>query len=107
MNGIAQQGLVRFAVRSAAPNKEGPQDYTELKPTLTSIAPGIVRVAGWPPGTGTTASSSTKCCAAPPTGELDRSHDAHPGLGLVGTARRWPSPTGRRHRAPPRPTACG
>ena len=46
VNGIAQQGLVRFAVRSVAPNKEGPQDYVDLKPTVTAIAPGVVR-AGW------------------------------------------------------------
>ncbi|WP_299038933.1 LamG-like jellyroll fold domain-containing protein, partial [uncultured Pseudokineococcus sp.] len=45
VNGTAQQGLVRFAVRSAAPGKDGPQGYTELKPTSTALAPGALRVS--------------------------------------------------------------
>ncbi len=45
MNGTAQQGLVRFAVKSLATNKQGPQGSTELKPTTTGLAPGTVRVA--------------------------------------------------------------
>jgi PKD repeat protein len=46
VNGVAQQGLVRFAVPSIAPNKVGPQGNDQLIPTLTSLAPGTVRV-GW------------------------------------------------------------
>ena len=45
VNGKAQQGLVRFGVKSVAPNKEGPQGSTELKPTATSIAPGTLRLS--------------------------------------------------------------
>ncbi|PPB48296.1 PKD domain-containing protein [Arthrobacter pityocampae] len=51
VNGKAQQGLVRFAVRDIAPNKTGP-DVTGAgaNPTLTSPAPGRVTVkwtANW------------------------------------------------------------
>jgi hypothetical protein len=45
VNGIAQQGLVRFAVKDTAPNKEGPQGAADLKPGLVSLAPGTVRVS--------------------------------------------------------------
>ncbi len=45
INGTAQQGLVRFAVKDTAPNKEGPQGYSELKPTATSIATGTLRLS--------------------------------------------------------------
>lgn len=46
-NNKAQQGLVRFAVRTVAgnPNKSGPElGATDMKPTLSSPAPGTVRV---------------------------------------------------------------
>jgi hypothetical protein len=47
VNGTAQQGLVRFAVRSIAPNKQGPVvTGTALNPTATSSVAGTVRV-GW------------------------------------------------------------
>jgi hypothetical protein len=46
VNGIAQQGLVRFAVRSIAPNKDGIRGAAaDLTPTLLPVAPGRVRVA--------------------------------------------------------------
>jgi PKD repeat protein len=44
VNGVAQQGLVRFAVPSLAPNTRGPAK--DLTATATSFAPGVVRV-GW------------------------------------------------------------
>ncbi len=43
VNGVAQQGLVRFRVNG--PNQEGPQGTTDLTPTTVSLAPGAVRVA--------------------------------------------------------------
>ncbi len=45
VNGTAQQGLTRFAVRSIAPNKQGPQNFAGITPALTSLAPGAVRVS--------------------------------------------------------------
>ena len=51
VNGKGQQGLVRFAVRSIAPNKVGPNiTGTATNPTLTSTAAGRVTVkwtANW------------------------------------------------------------
>jgi PKD repeat protein len=44
VNRKPQQGLARFAVRTKAPNAEGPQGYDELTPTATGIASGTVRV---------------------------------------------------------------
>jgi PKD repeat protein len=44
VNNKAQYGLARFAVRSIAPNKEGPQ-AASTAPTLTGIAPGTLRVS--------------------------------------------------------------
>ncbi|HMC71480.1 MAG TPA: hypothetical protein VKJ07_20150, partial [Mycobacteriales bacterium] len=46
VNGIAQQGLVRFAKRTISPLVDPVQNYSELTPTLTPLAPGTVRV-GW------------------------------------------------------------
>lgn len=46
VNSVKQQGLVRFAVRSAAPNKVGPAANALLKPSLTSSSPNTIRV-GW------------------------------------------------------------
>ena len=46
VNSTKQQGLVRFAVRSAAPKKIGPAANPLQKPTLTSTAPGTIRL-GW------------------------------------------------------------
>ena len=46
VNGFAQQGLVRFAVRAIAPNKMGPQVTGQnFVPTITSITTGTARVA--------------------------------------------------------------
>ncbi|MEJ5912807.1 LamG-like jellyroll fold domain-containing protein, partial [Pseudokineococcus sp. 1T1Z-3] len=44
VNGVAQQGLVRFAVSSIAPRKDGPQGWAELKPDLVVLG-GTVRAA--------------------------------------------------------------
>jgi PKD repeat protein len=46
VNGTAQQGLVRFAVRAIAPNKAGPRPSPTLNPSLVSLSSGTVRV-GW------------------------------------------------------------
>jgi PKD repeat protein len=45
VNGVAQQGLVRFAVKSIAANKEGPQGYTDLGFALSGFGPGTVRAS--------------------------------------------------------------
>jgi PKD repeat protein len=45
VNGVAQQGLVRFAVRSLAPNKQGPLRGTDLTPTVGAVGPGSLRVS--------------------------------------------------------------
>jgi len=45
VNGVAQQGLTRFAVRAIAPNKQGPQGVAELKPTIAPLSSGSVRVS--------------------------------------------------------------
>ena len=49
--GVPQQGLVRYAVSSIAPNDQGPVfDQSKFNPTLTSYANGTVRVtwrANW------------------------------------------------------------
>jgi hypothetical protein len=46
VNGIAQQGLARFAVKEIAPNRSGPMGYDTLKPALTGVSRGTVR-ATW------------------------------------------------------------
>jgi hypothetical protein len=46
VNGIAQQGLVRFAISSIAPNKVGPQGSLSLTPTVTSPSTGTA-VVSW------------------------------------------------------------
>jgi len=45
VNGTAQQGLVRFAIRSLAPNAVAPVASTTLTPVVTSPAAGTLRVA--------------------------------------------------------------
>jgi PKD repeat protein len=51
VNGVLQQGLTRFALKAAAPNKFGPQYSTDpvartVSPTVAkSLAPGLVRVS--------------------------------------------------------------
>ncbi len=48
VNGTGQQGLVRFAVRSSAPNLQGPlQKGASFVPTVASLEAGSVRVT-WP-----------------------------------------------------------
>ncbi|MFB9378399.1 LamG-like jellyroll fold domain-containing protein [Kineococcus gynurae] len=52
VNGTAQQGLVRFAVKDLAPKKSGPigKLSSELKPTLVALPTGAVRAgvtAAW------------------------------------------------------------
>ena len=44
INGTGQQGLARMAISSIAPNKQGPQDYAGLTPTLSYPAAGQVTV---------------------------------------------------------------
>jgi hypothetical protein len=44
VNGIAQQGLVRFAVSSLAPNKVGPTPTSVLPPTASSSTSGTAQV---------------------------------------------------------------
>jgi PKD repeat protein len=47
VNGQAQQGLVRFALKSLAPNKRGPQLYSaaDTDPSVVSLTPGTMRVS--------------------------------------------------------------
>ena len=45
INGTAQQGLVRFAVRAIAPNKQGPQGGSEMTPTLASAGSHTLNVS--------------------------------------------------------------
>ena len=48
VNGVPQQGLVRYAVRSLAPNKQGPRlSGASLAPTLSTSTPGAVKLT-WP-----------------------------------------------------------
>jgi hypothetical protein len=44
VNGKAQQGLTRFAIRASAPNKVGPVSSSGLTPTLTSPSRGSAAV---------------------------------------------------------------
>ncbi|SDQ68173.1 PKD domain-containing protein [Quadrisphaera sp. DSM 44207] len=45
VNGRAQQGLVRFAVRSAAPRKEGPQAISDMALAADGLADGGLRIS--------------------------------------------------------------
>ncbi|QEE62511.1 PKD domain-containing protein [Salinibacterium sp. dk2585] len=45
VNGVAQQGLVRFAAPSVAPNTVGPQSNVGLTPNVISFKAGEVRVS--------------------------------------------------------------
>jgi PKD repeat protein len=45
VNGVAQQGLVRFAVTGAAPNKVGPVSATTLTPIVSTQDAGTLRVS--------------------------------------------------------------
>jgi hypothetical protein len=44
VNGVAQQGLTRFAISSAAPNKVGPKGSDALVPKVSSTKRGVVHV---------------------------------------------------------------
>jgi PKD repeat protein len=44
VNGTGQQGLVRFAMPSIAPNKVAPTPSPKLTPTATAPAPGLARL---------------------------------------------------------------
>lgn len=45
VNGVAQQGIVRYAKRSSAPNKVGPVDSgATINPTVASVSGGTVRI---------------------------------------------------------------
>jgi hypothetical protein len=44
VNGVAQQGLTRFAIASAAPNEVGPIASAGLRPALTSTTAGTVQL---------------------------------------------------------------
>ena len=50
MNGVNQQGLVRFATKQLAPNNDAIQGYPEILPVATPLADGTVRLewqAAW------------------------------------------------------------
>ncbi len=46
VNSTPQQGLVRFAIKTIAPNKVGPHPFATLTPNVTSLTSGTARV-GW------------------------------------------------------------
>ena len=63
VNGVAQQGLVRFAMPSLAPNKQGPMmSGANFKPSLSDVEHGSHESAGWRTGTATTRRSPTRSC---------------------------------------------
>ncbi|RBY95121.1 radical SAM protein [Blastococcus sp. TF02-8] len=45
VNGVGQQGLVRYALPNAAPNKVGPVASDALTPTVTAVAAGTAKLA--------------------------------------------------------------
>jgi PKD repeat protein len=45
INGVAQQGLARFAITSTAPNREGPQGYSDLNLTVAGVSAGTIRAS--------------------------------------------------------------
>jgi PKD repeat protein len=45
VNGVAQQGLVRFALSTVAPNKIGPDAVAELTPTVTAVSAALTRLS--------------------------------------------------------------
>ncbi|TFV90712.1 PKD domain-containing protein [Blastococcus sp. CT_GayMR16] len=45
VNGVGQQGLVRYAMSSIAPNKVGPAQNADLTPTVSAVAPGLTRLS--------------------------------------------------------------
>ena len=104
VNGVAQQGLVRFAVSRSRRTSKGPQGGAELTPTLVSLAPGTgPDLVARRPGTATTGAdlrgAARRHCGTA-HGRRHRRPPTRPG----GTARRSASPTPARRRARPRPT---
>ncbi|MGY1805395.1 PKD domain-containing protein [Blastococcus sp. SYSU D00922] len=45
VNQVGQQGLVRFATSSVAPNKIGPDAVTDLTPTVSAVTAGVTRLS--------------------------------------------------------------
>jgi PKD repeat protein len=45
INGTAQQGLARFAVRGSSTNRQGPQGYADLTPAITDLGNGRLRIS--------------------------------------------------------------
>jgi PKD repeat protein len=48
VNGVAQQGLARFAKPSVAPKKDGPRTYNGTGPTVRAVASNVMRVTAAP-----------------------------------------------------------
>ena len=48
VNGIAQQGIVRFAKPAVAPKKDGPRTYNGTGPTVRAVASNVMRVTAAP-----------------------------------------------------------
>lgn len=48
VNGVAQQGLARFAKPSVSPSKEGPRTYNGTGPTVRAVASNVMRVTAAP-----------------------------------------------------------
>lgn len=48
VNGVPQQGLVRFAVKNLAPNASGPMaTAASFQPSAVAVSPGVVKIS-WP-----------------------------------------------------------
>ena len=107
VNGVAQQGLVRFAIPSIAPNKQGPmahwQPVHDPEPRLVD-ARGSVRVAiEHELGPRRQDADTTRC----PQRQLARPGvDSDCRLASSGICRRSDSSTPASRRAPPISTAC-
>ncbi|MGI8870707.1 MAG: LamG-like jellyroll fold domain-containing protein [Mycobacteriales bacterium] len=82
VNGTAQQGLVRFAVRDIAPNRRGPQ-YTNQAPIAASFAPGTAHVS-W--------QAQTDQDNAALTYQVYRSGTASPVYSTTGSSNYWTTP---------------
>ena len=48
VNGVAQQGLVRFAKPAVAPKKDAPRTYNGTGPTVRAVASNVMRVTAAP-----------------------------------------------------------
>jgi PKD repeat protein len=91
INGIQQQGLVRFAVPSIAPNKMGPQDSgANFAPSVVSLASGSARISwtsNWDPDNSTLTYAVYRDGSGTPiyTTKADSSVWNKPALGFVDT----------------------